>query len=426
MRTTRPRAIRSVTRLKHAAFVAGLSAALLVVAAQAALGIAHARGGPSNTRADAWGTPEVAASAWLTSLGGGVTIYSNGPQVTYTPDKPNNTVNGVVSGEEWQCVELVNRLYLTKGWITSTWKGNGAQLYGNAPSNLKKEPNGSITYLSPGDVIGFGGGYGNFGHVAIVNAVNGSAVQIASQNTNSVFDSSLTLQNGWLASPAWTGNYYSIQGVIHHPLDRSQPAFYANTIVQWDGDTKPQKTAWYVSADLKRYWIPDSSTFYCLEGMGIKFVGPISATLLNQLPDQTGHWARCSNAQPTAPVSVVLTPTPTPGPPAPTPTPTQAPPPPPSSYAETAGPAGSGTFTDYTNAGGTVGQRVAAYQTIQVTCRLTGWTAPDGDNWWYQLPAIAPWNSSVFYAPADNFYNNGQTSGSLKGTPPYDPNVPLC
>src|SRR6266699_4367708 len=86
----------------------------------------------NNTRADAWGTQELAGSGWLNS--GGVSVYSNGSQVSYTPNKPNNSVNGVVSGEEWQCVELVNRLYLTKGWTTATWNGNGGQLYDNAPA----------------------------------------------------------------------------------------------------------------------------------------------------------------------------------------------------------------------------------------------------------------------------------------------------
>src|SRR5438552_2258401 len=87
-----------------AALIASLSPVLVTT------GIAHAD--INNTRADAWGTQELAGSGWLS--GGGVPVYSNGSQVSYTPNKPNNTVNGVVSGEEWQCVELVNRLYLTK------------------------------------------------------------------------------------------------------------------------------------------------------------------------------------------------------------------------------------------------------------------------------------------------------------------------
>ena len=36
-----------------------------------------------------------------------------------------------------------------------------------------------------------------------------------------------------------------------------------------------------------------------------------------------------------------------------------------------------------------------------------------------------PWNDS-YYASADAFYNNGQTSGSLNGTPFVDPSVPVC
>ncbi len=73
------------------------------------------------------------------------------------------------------------------------------------------------------------------------------------------------------------------------------PSAYAGKIVQWNGDTKTQKTSWLVSPDLKRYWIPDSSTFNCLTSQGFAFAGAISSTLLNQLPDQTGKWARCGN-----------------------------------------------------------------------------------------------------------------------------------
>ncbi len=95
-----------------------------------------------------------------------------------------------------------------------------------------------------------------------------------------------------------------------------------------------------------------------------------------------------------------------------------------SGVTEVAGPAGAPTFTNYTNAGGTIGQRVAAYQSVKVTCRLTGFKVADGNTWWYKV-ASSPWNNT-FYASADDFYNNGQTSGSLAGTPYYDPNVPLC
>src|SRR5207248_10957628 len=110
-------------------------------------------GGINNTRGDAWGTLEVSGTDPNNLGGSGVNIYSNGSQVSYTPNKPNNTVNGVVSGEEWQCVELVNRLYLTKGWTTATWSGYGNTLINNVPTGLTKQNNGSISSLNTGDVI---------------------------------------------------------------------------------------------------------------------------------------------------------------------------------------------------------------------------------------------------------------------------------
>jgi RHS repeat-associated protein len=82
------------------------------------------------------------------------------------------------------------------------------------------------------------------------------------------------------------------------------------------------------------------------------------------------------------------------------------------------------TFTDYTNAGGTQGQSIGSNQIVQVQCALTGFRVADGNTWWYRI-ATAPWNN-VYYASADAFYNNGQTSGSLIGTPFVDPAVPQC
>lgn len=82
------------------------------------------------------------------------------------------------------------------------------------------------------------------------------------------------------------------------------------------------------------------------------------------------------------------------------------------------------TWTNYTNAGGSEGPQIAAYQTVRVTCRVQGFMVADGDTWWYKI-ASSPWGNAYF-ASADAFYNNGQTSGSLHGTPFYDPNVPVC
>lgn len=134
---------------------------------------------------------------------------------------------------------------------------------------------------------------------------------------------------------------------------------------------------------------------------------------------------------------------PAPGPaPAPPPTPAEDPeslpaPPPaadaPPTPAGSAVPAGSvaettggvtHTWSNPANAGGTQGPTIQGGQTVGIACKLQGFKVANGNPWWYRI-ASAPWNSQ-FYASADAFYNNGQTSGSLAGTPWVDPNVPDC
>ena len=93
-------------------------------------------------------------------------------------------------------------------------------------------------------------------------------------------------------------------------------------------------------------------------------------------------------------------------------------------WAESTSPIGSDTFANYLNEGG-IGTRISGSATIQISCKLTGMAITnDGNTWWYQV-AQSPWNNQ-YYTPADNFYNNGQTSGSLHGTPYVDPTVPTC
>jgi len=92
-------------------------------------------------------------------------------------------------------------------------------------------------------------------------------------------------------------------------------------------------------------------------------------------------------------------------------------------FAETTGGATT-TWSDYTDAGGNEGPTIPAYTTVQVSCRISGFAVADGNIWWYRI-ASSPWRNT-FFASADAFYNNGATSGSLKGTPFYDPALPVC
>lgn len=104
--------------------------------------------------------------------------------------------------------------------------------------------------------------------------------------------------------------------------------------------------------------------------------------------------------------------------------PCAAPPPPaPQTWAETAGGVAH-TWTNYTNAGGTQGPSIAGGQTVAIACKLQGFRVADGNTWWYRI-ASSPWSDN-FYVSADAFYNNGATSGPLKGTPFVDPAVANC
>ncbi len=94
-----------------------------------------------------------------------------------------------------------------------------------------------------------------------------------------------------------------------------------------------------------------------------------------------------------------------------------------STFTETVG-GNANTWTNYTNAGGTQGPTIPGFTSVQITCALPGFRVADGNTWWYQI-ASSPWNN-LYYVSADAFYNNGQTSGSLHGTPFVDPAVPTC
>lgn len=150
-------------------------------------------------------------------------------------------------------------------------------------------------------------------------------------------------------------------------------------------------------------------------------------------PLQVQLWTGCHAAAPpptsgsgpgpsTPPATPTSPPTQAPTPPTPTPAP-----PAPRTFEETPGPGGVATFTDYHDAGGAEGPRIPQYETVQVTCRIEGFEPADHgipDNWWYEI-ASSPWDNA-YYAYAEPFYNNGQTSGSLVGTPAVDTSVPIC
>jgi len=98
-------------------------------------------------------------------------------------------------------------------------------------------------------------------------------------------------------------------------------------------------------------------------------------------------------------------------------------PPQPTTVLETTG-GETHTWTNYTNAGGVEGPTIPGQTTVQISCRLQGFKVANGNPWWYRI-AQPGWDNR-FYASADAFYNNGATSGSLRGTPWVDEAVPTC
>jgi len=91
-------------------------------------------------------------------------------------------------------------------------------------------------------------------------------------------------------------------------------------------------------------------------------------------------------------------------------------------YAETTGGLAH-TWTNYTNAGGTQGPSIASFQTVQITCALTGSGSLTAIRGGIRLPRRRGTTSITCQLTPST--NNGQTSGSLIGTPfvdqPYQP-----
>ena len=83
----------------------------------------------------AFGTVQVPGGHWLD--GRGVDVVSNGGS---TYDCPGGRCQYHSYGIKWQCVELVNRFLMTKGWSGRIW-GNAKDMYANSPGReLRQAP----------------------------------------------------------------------------------------------------------------------------------------------------------------------------------------------------------------------------------------------------------------------------------------------
>ena len=251
---------------------------------------------------------------------------------------------------------------------------------------------------------------GYYGHVGVVIAVTSPTTFIAREMNGGQLiagtDAHTTEFGKYADHPHTTEN----MKFIYQP--GTQPGAYVGHIVQWDGDTKSQKTAWLVGQDGKRRWIPTSAIYYCLKSHGVPGPDVLSAQRLDEYPDLNGQWVTCGSSgygagsgDPPAEAQPSI------------------PPPAQATWRETVG-GNANTWTNYTNAGGTQGPTIPAFSAVDIACKVSGFRVADGNTWWYRI-ASPPWNGQ-YYVSADAFYNNGQTSGSLVGTPFVDPSVASC
>ena len=308
--------------------------------------------------------------------------------------------------------------YCTWGaWNLAKWLGSA--VYGPPGQNdakywaINAQRNGLPIGKEPRVGAVFVSNSGGYGHVGVVTAVTGPTSFVANE-----MNGGNRFIPGTDAHTNEFGHYFEHSHTVTDSImfiyqPGTQPGAFVGHIVQWDGDTKKQKTAWLVGQDGKRRWIPTSAIFYCLKGLGVPGPDVLPAQRLDEYPDLNGQWVNCgpsgagagSGEPPTEPDTPPVPPPPAPG------------------FNETVG-GDAHTWTNHTNAGGTEGPLIPAFTTVAIACKLPGFKVADGNTWWYRV-LQAPW-SNQYYVSADAFYNNGQTSGSLRGTPFVDPVVPDC
>ncbi len=233
----------------------------------------------------------------------GLTVPSCGPGPynggLLTPVAP---YPGARTLQGYQCVELSERyLYYQYGVKQPAGSTNGDQIVDNYnaayPGFFAVSVEGAGRIPVEGDVLSLSNASnfrsGSGGHTAVVQA---SSLTNASTGTGTI---TVIDENGSTTGRAvykltnWKVSGWAYAKWLHRTIN--PVAQYAGHIVQWNGDTKAQKTSWYVTPDLKRLWVPDITTYNCLKDHGAPGPNVLAAKALNALPDQTNRWVPCGN-----------------------------------------------------------------------------------------------------------------------------------
>lgn len=118
---------------------------------------------------------------------------------------------------------------------------------------------------------------------------------------SSLLTSALLFGSGGSAAGAPVGYGYAFRAAPRSAVSGTSTPFqvqgaganFVGHIVQWDGDTNPQKTAWLVGPDDNRRWISNISTYNCLKANGAPGPDVLSSSELDTLPNLNNVWAVC-------------------------------------------------------------------------------------------------------------------------------------
>ena len=167
------------------------------------------------------------ATPWL--QGDGVDVHSNGADEGTATDCVtgagaevyNLSVNPPQYGDAWQCEELAQRLYNTRGWYSGTFGAYAALIYSSPPSGMTTQAQGHIVLanVAPGDMVVTK--EDTYGHVFIVNSVNLTANTISVVDQNGADGGTSTLDfSGGSLTDATIPNYFVFSGIVHSPNDK--------------------------------------------------------------------------------------------------------------------------------------------------------------------------------------------------------------
>jgi surface antigen len=178
---------------------------------------------------------------------------------------------GPTNGTKHNCTLYAAYRLLRNGYDYPGWHDNANGWARDASPGVTVDQTPIV-----GSIAQWNGGLS--GHVAYVEAVTSTYIVITSDNYNGGTNRLRILRT----------SKYMPDNFIHFR------DIYIGALVQWNGDTKAQRTKWRVGADGRRHWLPSMSVYSCLVNGGVDGPHVLPPSVLdNVIPDLNGSWASC-------------------------------------------------------------------------------------------------------------------------------------